>query len=252
MLSTILSKVSDVCFDISFPLAALEIVSSIRARLCTAASALCAASAPTSPATTANPFPASPALAASIDAFSASRFVWSAISSIVWITVDIFLDASVISVMDDRSSSIFSLLSATSCLISAEISCEWDRREVFSLNKLPVFSTATLKSEIVCACAVQLSANAPLASAISVAPSATSFAICVISLNIRSFVCTILYRLFARLSCEDLILTKAVISPSATLCTTWTFSWILAAIFLNASTISLVSTRSDCSSSNSS
>ena len=35
-----------------------------------------------SSATTANPFPASPALAASIDAFRARRFVWLAISRI--------------------------------------------------------------------------------------------------------------------------------------------------------------------------
>jgi hypothetical protein len=37
----------------------------------------------TSPATTANPAPASPALAASTAAFKASRFVWNAISSMV-------------------------------------------------------------------------------------------------------------------------------------------------------------------------
>ena len=39
-----------------------------------------------SSATTANPFPASPALAASMDAFSASRFVWEEIELIPEIT----------------------------------------------------------------------------------------------------------------------------------------------------------------------
>ena len=40
-----------------------------------------------SSATTANPFPASPALAASIDAFNASRFVWELMDSMVLTSV---------------------------------------------------------------------------------------------------------------------------------------------------------------------
>ena len=40
-----------------------------------------------SSATTANPFPASPALAASMEAFSASRFVWEEIELIPAITL---------------------------------------------------------------------------------------------------------------------------------------------------------------------
>ena len=47
------------------------------------ASVVCSESVLISSATTANPFPASPALAASIDALSARRFVWLAILRIV-------------------------------------------------------------------------------------------------------------------------------------------------------------------------
>ena len=54
----------------------------IRSLISRAACALRLASAPTSPATTAKPRPCSPARAASTAAFSASRFVWKAISSI--------------------------------------------------------------------------------------------------------------------------------------------------------------------------
>src|SRR3712207_1349854 len=46
---------------------------------------LCSASFLISSATTANPLPASPALAASIAAFKASRFVWSAIAFMVFV-----------------------------------------------------------------------------------------------------------------------------------------------------------------------
>ncbi len=42
-----------------------------------------------SSATTANPLPCSPALAASIEALSASRFVWSAIELIAFSILDI-------------------------------------------------------------------------------------------------------------------------------------------------------------------
>ena len=55
---------------------------SIWAPISAVALAVCAASAFTSPATTAKPLPASPARAASIVAFSASRLVWLAMLSI--------------------------------------------------------------------------------------------------------------------------------------------------------------------------
>ena len=47
------------------------------------------ASLRTSSATTANPRPCSPARAASMAAFNANRFVWDAISSMVWMIVPI-------------------------------------------------------------------------------------------------------------------------------------------------------------------
>ncbi len=53
----------------------------------------------TSSATTANPFPASPALAASTAAFSARIFVWKAMSSIALITLWISWDFSSIARM---------------------------------------------------------------------------------------------------------------------------------------------------------
>ena len=68
---------------ICFPSSTAFIACRIRELEFFAASALCAASVPTWVATTANPFPASPALAASMEAFKASRFVWEAMSLIV-------------------------------------------------------------------------------------------------------------------------------------------------------------------------
>ena len=65
-----------------------------------AASELCAAKTATWSATTAKPFPASPALAASMDAFKASRFVCADISFIVAIIFPISCDASLISFID--------------------------------------------------------------------------------------------------------------------------------------------------------
>ena len=55
----------------------------MRSLVVLAALELSSAKEPISEATTANPFPASPARAASMEAFNANRFVWSAISSIV-------------------------------------------------------------------------------------------------------------------------------------------------------------------------
>ena len=66
----------------------------------------------TSSATTANPAPASPALAASTAAFNASRFVWKAISSMVLTIFWVFSLAEEMSAMDSISS--FIELSAVS------------------------------------------------------------------------------------------------------------------------------------------
>ena len=68
---------------IAFPLLISSMEISIRFLVEFAALELSSASFPISSATTANPFPASPARAASMEALSDRRFVWSAISSIV-------------------------------------------------------------------------------------------------------------------------------------------------------------------------
>ena len=72
---------------------------SIKAVVSLAACWLLAARLRTSSATTANPFPCSPARAASTAALSASMFVWKAISSITFIIFDMLFDASFISLI---------------------------------------------------------------------------------------------------------------------------------------------------------
>src|SRR5574344_490312 len=66
-----------------FPSLALVVASVTNNLICFAASALLLARFLTSLATTANPFPASPAVAASTAAFNDNIFVWNAILSII-------------------------------------------------------------------------------------------------------------------------------------------------------------------------
>ena len=70
-------------FTIWFPCSISLMEIPMRSLVVLAALELSSAKEPISEATTANPFPASPARAASMEAFNANRFVWSAISSIV-------------------------------------------------------------------------------------------------------------------------------------------------------------------------
>ena len=72
----------------------------------------------TSSATTANPFPAAPARAASMAALSASMFVWNAMSSIVFIIFPISSDFWVITSIASTISFIFWLLSFTAFPVS--------------------------------------------------------------------------------------------------------------------------------------
>ena len=69
---------------------ALAWISWIICPISTVADVVLSASFLTSSATTANPRPVSPARAASMAAFSANKFVWSATSLITWITFDMF------------------------------------------------------------------------------------------------------------------------------------------------------------------
>ncbi len=91
--------VAAVVCAIVIPFPTASIVAPINSPVCCAASALFAARLPTSSATTAKPFPASPALAASTAALSASMLVWKAISSIDFImfciSSDLFLISSI-------------------------------------------------------------------------------------------------------------------------------------------------------------
>ena len=83
-----------VCSVISEPLFTAFTELSISCVVSPTAFADLPASVLTSSATTANPLPASPALAASTAAFSASMFVWNAISSIVLIMLLILPEVS--------------------------------------------------------------------------------------------------------------------------------------------------------------
>ena len=70
-----------------------------------------------SSATTAKPFPTSPALAASIEAFNASRFVFDAIFSISLVKSTTF-PTILLSSMDDSKDSMISLIASfTFCLL---------------------------------------------------------------------------------------------------------------------------------------
>ena len=91
-------------------------VSSISTVVFCAASADFCARLRTSSATTAKPFPASPALAASIAAFKARMLVWKAMSSIVLMILLISADFSLIWFMDFFISCICpSLFNNSSC-----------------------------------------------------------------------------------------------------------------------------------------
>lgn len=88
-------SIATVALDtISFPFSISRSEFSIRFFVSTAEAALSEASLPIWSATTANPFPASPALAASMEAFSDSRFVCEAISSMAEIILAISLEVS--------------------------------------------------------------------------------------------------------------------------------------------------------------
>ena len=111
------SAVSSVIFA---PLFTASMVSSISPAVFWAAFADFCARFPTSSATTAKPFPAAPALAASMAAFKDKILVWKAISSMVLIILLISCDFSVISCIALDISSIFSLLSPTALPLSLE------------------------------------------------------------------------------------------------------------------------------------
>ena len=111
-------KDSAVSWAILEPFSTALIEFSIRAAVFLDASALLLAKFLTSSATTAKPFPAEPARAASTAAFNASMFVWNAMSSIVLIILPISVELFVISFIAPINSSILALLCSISSLIS--------------------------------------------------------------------------------------------------------------------------------------
>ena len=119
-------KDSAVSSVILAPFSTASMVSSIRLEVFWAAFADFWARFPTSSATTAKPFPAAPALAASIAAFKDKILVWKAMSSIVLIILLISLDFSVISCIALDISSIFWLLRPTASSVL------WESPEAFT------------------------------------------------------------------------------------------------------------------------
>ena len=137
---------------------------SISSRVSTAAFALCSERLRIWSATTANPLPASPALAASIAAFKERRLVWLAISSISEIIFSICFDVSLIRAMTSTIPCISAwLLSASFAYCCAIL--------YVSFNFSDVFSTPSVISANV-ACSSSMEADW------SIAPSAISCAAC--------------------------------------------------------------------------
>ncbi len=184
--STICWKVSNASELILLP----RIVASMRFLLSSAASELLSASVRTSSATTAKPFPASPARAASTAAFKARILVWNAISSISLITFAIFREDSLISFTERTSISIFSLLYCTSCRIDWESPVACTICSAFFSTSALVSSVESLSSCTAAACFTEVSANIWLAFAMSCELDATDIATLIIFANMKSFDCT--------------------------------------------------------------
>ena len=127
---------------------------SISAAVFLDASALLLARFLTSSATTANPFPASPALAASTAAFSARMLVWNAMSSMVLMIFPISLERSLISPMADSISCILRLLSAASFPTSLARSLAFCALSAFCFTWEDISLTVAASSSMEEACSV--------------------------------------------------------------------------------------------------
>ena len=123
-----------------------------------AALELPSASDPISEATTANPLPASPALAASIEAFSAKRFVWSAMSSIVLMMLTTSLEVSVILFIASVIWSICILLSCIIFVTRAVSSADFNASSVFSFTCSDTETEVATSSSTEAACVLAPSA----------------------------------------------------------------------------------------------
>ena len=114
-------KAEAVSFAILVPLSTAWSAPSIRAEVFFEASADLAARFLTSSATTANPLPAAPALAASTAAFKDSILVWNAISSMVLMILPISPEVLLISSMAESISCIRLPLSSACSLTCSEL-----------------------------------------------------------------------------------------------------------------------------------
>ena len=182
-----------VCPAITIPFSTAFTEVSINVADSFAAWALWSASTFTWFATTANPFPASPALAASMEAFNASRFVWAAISLIVAMILSISFDAPLISFMESTISLILPLLSRMAFPSSSTL-------PLISFAVFEFFSTC---SETPSTVAVSSSTTA----AWFVAPSARSLelaATCSAALETSSETCWIPFIVSAMLSSNNI------------------------------------------------
>ena len=143
--------------------------------------ALSDASLPIWSATTAKPLPASPALAASIEALSDKRLVWDAISSISVIILPISLEISVIRSISVSSPFIFSLSSLALLAEAFTLSDALFVSFAVSAARLTTVSIVAFSSSITPACSVAPSDRDLDASSTSLAFEDTFSAILVIS-----------------------------------------------------------------------
>jgi len=128
---------------------------SIRADVLFDASADLLARLLTSSATTAKPFPASPALAASTAAFNANILVWKAMSSMVLIIFPISLEELLISSMACIMSCIWRLLSVIRRPISTAFSLALRAFSAFRLIRDAISFTVAATSSMELACSVE-------------------------------------------------------------------------------------------------
>ena len=124
---------------------------SIRFLVLAAAFELSSAKEPISVATTAKPLPASPALAASIEALRANKLVWEAISSIVFIMLTTWLEVSVIlsiaSIICLVLSSAVSIISLTLSASEADILASFVFCSIWSVTEEAVAESSSMAAD---------------------------------------------------------------------------------------------------------
>ena len=175
-----------------------------------------------SSATTAKPFPASPARAASIAAFSDSRLVWSAILFIFWLVISIFCACSLFCAIASRTMlmlsrlfavfSIKSRIAVSPSFFTLSISSAFSRRFLVSSIFLTISSsslaTSPAPTEVSSACDIDPRLNSFIVFVIS---SEECFTCIVRSVNISALSDTVLAdwsicsTIFFKLSCINTI-----------------------------------------------